>query len=159
MEIVWKDPHELKAYENNPRNNTPAIEAVAASIHEFGFQVPVLIDRNDTLIAGHTRTEAAIKEDVTSIPCIYVDNLNDEQIRAFRLADNKVSEFAEWDYSNLMDELAEISGIDMSQFGFPELDDNDLDVKDSDFLADACSTKNHKTQKVICPECGHEFIP
>lgn len=118
MEIVLKKINELKPYKNNPRNNKDAIEYVANSIKEFGFKVPIVIDKNNEIIAGHTRLEASKKLKLEEVPCIVADDLTEEQVRAFRLADNKVSEVAEWDFDLLEQELAEIQDIDMSMFDF-----------------------------------------
>lgn len=101
MEIVEKKVGELKAYENNPRKNDNAVEAVANSIREFGFKVPIVIDSNDVIVCGHTRLKAAIQLGMETVPCIVASDLSEEQIRAFRLADNKTNELAEWDFSVL----------------------------------------------------------
>ena len=115
---------EIHPYEKNPRNNKPAIDAVAASIKEFGFKVPIIIDKDNIIVAGHTRYAAAKKLGMDAVPCIRANDLNEEQIKAFRLADNKVSELAEWDFDLLNEELADIS-LDMTQFGFELLSDQD----------------------------------
>lgn len=120
MEIVYKKIGELKPYENNPRKNDEAVDAVAASISEFGWKVPVVIDTNNVIVAGHTRYKAAKKLGIENIPCIVADDLTEEQVRAYRLADNKVSELAGWDFDMLTEELSglDFSKIDMEQFGF-----------------------------------------
>ena len=115
--IIYMDVADLKAYEKNPRKNGPAVEKVAASIREFGFKVPVVIDRDRTIVCGHTRVMAARKLKMGRVPCIVADDLTDEQVKAYRLADNKVAEFSEWDVDLLEGELDAI-GIDMTQFGF-----------------------------------------
>lgn len=115
IEIATKD---LIEYENNPRKNEEAVQFVANSIAEFGFKVPVIVDANNVIIAGHTRVKAARFLGLESCPCIVADDLSEEQIQAFRLADNKVAEFAEWDEELLAIELGEIVDIDMSDFGF-----------------------------------------
>lgn len=110
---------ELKEYENNPRNNEAAIDAVADSITEFGFRVPIVIDEYDVIIAGHTRLKAARKLGLNTVPCVVADDLTPEQIKAFRLADNKTGEIAEWNFELLESELAAVSDFfDMSAFGF-----------------------------------------
>lgn len=119
MRIVEKDIKELKPYKNNPRNNDNAVDAVAASIKEFGFKVPIVIDRNNEIVAGHTRYRASLKLGLATVPCIVADDLNEEQIKAFRLADNKTGELAEWDIKLLNEELMNIS-MDMLQFGFED---------------------------------------
>lgn len=113
---------EIVPYENNPRNNDSAVDKVAASIHEFGFKVPIIVDKDNVIVAGHTRLKAAQKLGIDSVPVIKADDLSEEQIKAFRLADNKTSEFAEWDFEALTAELEAISNIDMSEFGFDELE-------------------------------------
>lgn len=115
--IVYMDVADLKDYEKNPRKNRPAVDKVAASIREFGFKVPVVIDRDRTIVCGHTRVMAARKLKIARVPCIVADDLTPEKVRAYRLADNKVAEFAEWDMDLLAGELDAI-GIDMTQFGF-----------------------------------------
>lgn len=118
MKIVNKNISEIHPYKNNPRRNDSAVDAVAASIHEFGFKVPCVIDPNGNIIAGHTRYKAAKKLGLKEIPCIVADDLTQEQIKAFRLVDNKVSEMSEWDLGALEIELEGINDIDMSEFGF-----------------------------------------
>lgn len=122
MQIVEKKITELKEYENNPRNNDDAVEAVAESIEQFGFKVPIVIDSNGVIIAGHTRRKAAVKLGLDTVPCIIADDLTPDQIQAFRLADNKTAELAEWDFEALEKELAELTAfdVDMSLFGFDE---------------------------------------
>lgn len=108
---------ELIPYEKNPRKNDEAVDKVALSISSFGFKVPIIIDRNNVIVAGHTRLKAAKKLGLTTVPVIRADDLTDDQVRAFRLADNKVAELADWDWGLLEDELADID-IDMTLFGF-----------------------------------------
>lgn len=117
-EILIED---LKEYDNNPRNNDGAVQAVADSIKEFGFKVPIVIDSNNVIVAGHTRLKAARLLGLTTVPCIIADDLTPEQVKAFRIADNKTGELAEWDFTALeieLAELSEVSDIDMSDFGF-----------------------------------------
>lgn len=118
MNIIELNLKDIKPYENNPRNNDEAVEPVAESIKEFGFKVPIIIDKNNVIVAGHTRYKAAKKLKLKKVPCIKADDLNEEQIRAFRLADNKVSEIATWDYNILNFEMENIIDIDMSKFHF-----------------------------------------
>lgn len=109
---------DLVPYENNPRHNEKAIEAVANSIKAFGFKNPIIIDRNNVIICGHSRLEAAKRLGLDVVPVIHADDLTEEQVRAFRLADNKTAELAEWDLEALDEELDKLKDIDMSQFGF-----------------------------------------
>lgn len=118
MNIKEINIKEVREYENNPRNNDEAVEPVANSIKEFGFKVPIIIDKDNVIIAGHTRLKAAKKLKLKTVPCIIADDLTEEQIRAFRLADNKVSEIATWDYNALNFELENILSLDMTMFDF-----------------------------------------
>lgn len=118
MEIVNKNIEEIKMYENNPRNNDGAVEYVANSIKEFGFKVPIVLDKNNVIVAGHTRYKAAKLLNITEIPCIIADDLSDEQVKAFRLIDNKAAELASWDIDLLNLELENIKDIDMELFDF-----------------------------------------
>ena len=122
MNIIEKSIKDLHPYECNPRRNDNAVDAVAESIKEFGFKVPIVVDADGVIVAGHTRYKAAKKLKLKTVPCIVTDDLTPEQVKAFRLADNKVGELAEWD-SELLD--LELGGIElnMGAFGF-ELDSN-----------------------------------
>lgn len=125
MNIIEMSVEELIPYENNPRKNDDAVEKVALSISAFGFKVPIVIDANNVIVTGHTRLRAAKKLGITTVPCIKADDLTDEQIKAFRLADNKVAEFSQWDEEKLMKELDELGTIDMSLYGFDFPDDEE----------------------------------
>ena len=118
MQIIDKKIGEIKPYEKNPRKNDNAVDAVASSISQFGFKNPIVIDGNNVIICGHTRYKAAQKLGLDVVPCVVADDLTEEQIKAYRLADNKVAELAEWDIDLLGDELDGIFDIDMSDFGF-----------------------------------------
>lgn len=130
MDILNLGLEEIKPYEKNPRNNDNAVDAVAASIREFGFKVPIIIDKDNIIVAGHTRYKAAKKLGLKTVPCIKADDLTDEQVKAFRLADNKVAEQADWDFELLNEELETIT-MDMDQFGFdlPEDDDEETQTE------------------------------
>lgn len=125
---------EVVPYENNPRLNDQAVGAVANSIREFGFKVPIVVDGDGVVVSGHTRLKAAKSLGLTEVPVIVADDLDETKIKAFRLADNKVSELAEWDESMLADELSELADLnyDMGQFDF----DLDLGSEDGDDLGD-----------------------
>ena len=155
MKIIKKKIAELIDYENNPRNNDGAVDAVAASIKEFGFKVPIIIDSDGVIIAGHTRRKAAERLGLDTVPCIVADDLTPEQIKAFRLADNKVGELAGWDFAKLEAELDELTAfdVDMSKFGF-NLSEEALDI--DGFFEDA-EQKEKKPKTVVCPHCGEEF--
>lgn len=136
MKIVMKKVTQLNEYENNPRNNEAAIESVANSIKSFGFKVPIVITSEHVIIAGHTRLKAAISLDLKEVPCIIADDLSEDQIKAFRLADNKTAELATWDFTKLENELIDID-MDMLQFGFEELEEGLPDnASDDDFNID-----------------------
>lgn len=139
MEIKDIKVCELKEYENNPRNNDEAVEAVAESIKQYGFKVPIILDRNGVIVAGHTRKRAAELLGLETVPCYIASDLTPEQVKAYRLADNKTGELAEWDFEKLEKELAELTAfdVDMSQFGFDEavFDDGfstDFELPDDD---------------------------
>ena len=126
MQIELINIDEIIPYENNPRKNEEAVVPVAESIKEFGFKVPIIIDKNNVIVAGHTRYKAAKKLKLKTVPCIKADDLNEEQIRAFRLADNKTGEIAECDDNILNFEMENISDVDMSLFHFEieDIEDN-----------------------------------
>ena len=113
----------ITPYKNNPRFNDNAVEAVANSIKEFGFKVPIVVDKDGVIVTGHTRLKAAKKLGLKEVPVIVASDLTSEQIKAFRLADNKTAELAEWDETALQIELDTLSSIDMNQFGFEELEE------------------------------------
>lgn len=124
---------DIHVYENNPRKNDKAVDAVAASIRDFGFKQPIVIDKNNVIVCGHTRLKASIKLGLEEVPCVIADDLTDEQVKAFRLADNKTAELAEWDLDKLTEELKFID-MDMEQFGFDDLEESmERDVLEDDF--------------------------
>lgn len=121
--IVMLPVSEVRPYEKNPRKNAEAVKYVKASIEKFGFKQPIIVDSNRVIIAGHTRLEAAKSLGMAEVPCIVADDLTEAQAKALRLADNKVAEFSEWEMNLLggeLGELAEISDIDMGDFGFAD---------------------------------------
>lgn len=126
---------ELKPYEKNPRINDNAVEYVANSIKEFGFKVPIVIDQNYVIVAGHTRLKAAKQLGLKEIPVIIADDLTPEQIKAFRLADNKTAEFATWDNDLLLGELMDLKteSFDMLPFGFIDESESYQEVEEDDY--------------------------
>lgn len=134
MNIVELPIEEVHPYENNPRYNEHAVDAVAQSIKDFGFKVPIVIDKDNIIVTGHTRYKASIKLGLKKVPCIKADDLNEDQVRAFRLADNKVSELAEWNMDLLNEELSLLKDFDMEAYGFevlesePEVVEDDFDI-------------------------------
>lgn len=154
---MWKIT-DIKPYDRNPRKNDNAVEAVANSIKEFGWKQPIVIDSDGVIIAGHTRYKAARKLHITEIPVIVADDLTEEQVRAYRLADNKSGEQAEWDGALLQIELDNIFDFDMSQFGFDaEIlsgAENKIEALDLD---ESRSTHDESQQIMHCPKCGFIF--
>lgn len=123
MEIVNKKLEELKPYEKNPRQNDDAVEYVANSIKQFGFKVPLVIDKNNVIVAGHTRYKASKQLGLKEVPCIVADDLTPAQIKAFRIAENKTNDLASWDDDLLGEELKDIlDDIDMKDFGFGDFE-------------------------------------
>ena len=136
MKVIKKDIEEIIPYANNPRNNDRAVAAVACSISEFGFKVPCVIDKKNILVTGHTRLLAAKKLGMTKVPCVIADDLTDAQIKAYRLADNRVAELAEWDKDLLAMELQQLAALDikMDGFGFDADEMNSLETVSEDEL-------------------------
>ena len=147
MNIINKKLNEIKPYDKNPRKNDEAVKYVVQSIKDFGFKVPIIIDKNNIIVCGHTRYKAAKKLKMDTVPCIMADDLTDEQIKAFRLADNKVGEFAEWDFDLLKEELESLTTIDVSDFGFEiDIPKSADEVVDDNFDVDK-SVENIKEPK------------
>lgn len=118
MHVVEMRVAELKPYERNPRRNDKAVEAVAESIRKFGFLVPLVVGGNGEIAAGHTRYKAALRLGMASVPCVMAENLTPAQLRAFRIADNKVAELAEWDDGLLAEELLALPDFGWEGLGF-----------------------------------------
>ena len=158
MKIIQMPVSDLVPYENNPRINDHAVDAVASSIREFGFKVPIIVDKENVIVAGHTRLKAVLRLGLDTVPVIIADDLTPEQVKAFRLADNKTAEMAYFDIGKLQIELAGIEDIDMAEFGFdleldtlnlsseseaePEQDDFDVD-KEKEAIETAGETRTH----------------
>ena len=122
MKVVEVNVDKLTPYAMNPRFNDSAVDAVANSIRDFGFKVPIVADKNGVIVAGHTRLKAAKKLGLKTVPVVYADDLDEEQIRAFRLADNKVAEFATWDPEKLEIEMEGFTLMDLQCYGFKPLE-------------------------------------
>ena len=151
IKITQKSIADLIPYSRNPRRNDEAVPMVMNSIKEFGFKVPIVIDKNNIIVCGHTRFKAALKLGLETVPCIVADDLSDEQIKAFRLADNKVSEKAEWDFEILSGELDDIINIDMDSFGFE--DDDFEDYEDYEHEANQQETQR-RVENIVNLEYG-----
>ena len=156
MKIIEKFVKELIPYEKNPRKNDSAVDMVAKSIKQFGFKEPIVIDSHNVIVCGHTRLKAAKKLNLEKIPCVIADDLTPEQIKAFRLIDNKTAELATWDYDLLEGELSGINIPDFSmqdfQFEIKTFSPEDAGEKFNNFEEVA------KKRKIInCPHCGEEI--
>ena len=126
MNITNMKITDIRPYEKNPRHNDGAVEAVARSIKEFGWQQPIVVDKDLVVIVGHTRLKAAEQLGLTEVPVVVADHLTLEQVQAYRIADNKTGEIAEWDYNLLPMELKDLQNadFDLSVLGF---DSDELD--------------------------------
>ena len=166
MNVINKKISEIKPYEKNPRKNDDAVKYVAESIQQFGFKVPIVIDTNGVIIAGHTRCKASKKLGLKEVPCIIADDLTEEQIKAYRLADNKVAEKSEWDIDLLGGELEGILDIDMSDFGFDlSVDEEEVEVVEDDSEAELPEEPKAKLgdiyqlgRWVYCKKCGKKHF-
>ena len=136
MNIVEKRLDEIRPYENNPLRNDEAVQYVAESIRQFGWKQPIVIDRDGVIIVGHTRYKAAQSLGLETVPCMIADDLTPEQVKAYRIADNKVSDFSVWDNKKLLEELQDLdelagdlfTGFDTSDFFDDTLDESDNSV-------------------------------
>lgn len=128
MQVLYRDPLELVPYENNPRVNDYAVKKVLESVKEYGFTNPILVDKDMVIIAGHTRREASILAGLKKVPYIVMGDLTPEQVKAYRIADNKLAELATWDEEALKEELFELKEMDypLEVMGFTEMDLKDL---------------------------------
>lgn len=151
LKIEYIDIDKIKPYENNPRHNEEAIPYVMNSIKEFGFKVPIILDKNNVIIARHTRVESAKRLGYNKVPCLYANDLTEEQVKAFRLADNKVSEKASWNFELLEEELENL-GLNMNKFGFDDLKDASQEIERKD-LSDDLMEK----YEVIIIKCINEM--
>lgn len=116
-------------YDENPRNNDAAVDYVEKSIRQFGFKVPIVIDTQNVIVCGHTRYKALLNLGIKEVACVIADDLTPDQIRAFRLVDNKSSEMAMWDTDKLEKELESID-LDLSEFDFDELEKEFEEIDD-----------------------------
>lgn len=157
MKITELALDQIKPYKNNPRKNDQAVDAVAASIREFGFKVPIVIDGHGVIIAGHTRFKAARKLGLDKVPVVMADDLTEEQVRAFRLADNKVGELSGWKFDKLQKELDEIN-VDMRRFGFGDDEEETEIIETTEESSDivTMSFQLHEKQKELIEEAMQE---
>lgn len=153
--IEWMSPEELVPYEKNAKlHPADQIDRIANAIKSFGWTQPIVIDKDHVVVIGHGRLLAAKQLLLEKVPVIMCDDLNEEQIKALRLADNKTNE-SPWDFSLLEQELAElaIDDIDMTQFGFDDPESFPSETAPEEFkeFSEETQTK-HK-----CPRCGYEW--
>ena len=156
MNIVYMPIDDIIPYKNNARRNEEAVPVVKASIEQFGFRVPVCVDRDNVLVYGHTRLLAARELGMTELPVVRADDLTPAQVRAFRLADNKVAEKSGWDFEKLAKELDKIT-IDMTQFGFTDIGEGLDDLFDGSAERKPAAEKKAEKIHIKCPHCGEEF--
>lgn len=151
---------DVRPYEDNPRRNDGAVQAVANSLREFGWRQPIVVDADGTIIAGHTRYKAALELGMTDVPVVVASDLTPEQCSAYRLADNRVGELAEWDSKLLAQELDGLADLDMSAFGFDSgelLSGADIDEPFEDYYGGDAGEPEQPGKKIICPHCGATF--
>ena len=154
LQIKYMNIDKLIPYINNPRTNDNAVDKVAASIKEFGFKNPILIDEENVIIAGHTRLKAAKKLGLKEVPVIRVEDLTENQIKAFRIADNKTAEFAEWDIELLNIEL---ESIEEMFTGFDEVEKEMFkSVEEIERRLDEYQAP--KKEYYCCPKCKYEAL-
>lgn len=156
LEIKYMDISELKPYENNPRKNEEAVPYVINSIKKFGFRNPIIIDKDGVIVAGHTRYKAANELGLKEVPVILADDLTPEQVKAFRLVDNKVSEQASWNYDLLNLELEDID-LNMEDFGFLETNNDDIINNVIENTEIDLSKYDDDKFEHTCPKCGFKF--
>ena len=166
MNIQYLPLKDLKPYEKNPRKTDKAVDYVANSIKEFGFKVPIVIDRNKVIVAGHVRFRAAKKLKLDEVPVIVADDLTEEQANAFRLIDNKTQELSTWNFTKLIDELDELTDeFNMQMMGFNERrsrtqseagDDGSGQVLDEGEELDLADFDDEQFS-CTCPSCGFRF--
>lgn len=152
VEIVYLPISEIHEYGNNPRDNEKAVDAVARSIKKFGVRSPAIVDKDNVLIAGHTRIKAAKQLGMTEFPCVRADDLTKNEAKAFRLADNRMQEDSQWDTEALAQEFAQLknNGFDLTETGFDEFEIGGIDLSTVDFNA----TEDYDTPEV---ESGEEY--
>ena len=161
MQIEYIATDKLIPYANNPRNNDgEAVDRVAASIKEYGFKNPIIVDKENVIVAGHTRYKAAKKLNLDTVPVIKADDLTPAQIKAFRIADNKVAEYSSWDNELLSFELEGLQDLDfdLDLTGFEQ---SELDGLLLNFAAgteeeqgDLSKLEDKEEKTVCCPNCG-----
>lgn len=151
MKIKILKIEEIKEYANNPRKVDKSVKALIKSIKQFGFRIPLVVDKDNIIVCGHARVIAAKKLGLKELPCVIVTDLTEEQIRAYRIADNQVAAYATWDEEQLQAELDAL-GLDLSDYGFEigkELENSAAEIQVTDFDDTEFDTE--------CPYCGFRF--
>lgn len=144
---------DIKPYEKNPRYNDNSVEAVAKSIKEFGFRVPIVVDKNNCIICGHTRWKASKYLGLNEVPVIKATDLSEAKAKAYRIADNKTAELSSWDYDKLQEELKVLDSADMLDFGFTE---SELDIQPE--VEEMIETEDWVNQDVFDTQSGRIII-
>lgn len=152
MNIVLKNIDDIKEYENNPRFNDNAVEAVKNSIEDYGFLNPIIVDSDGVIICGHTRCKAAKELGMEQVPVVVADDLTPEQVKAYRLADNKVGEFSTWDEEKLNEELSKVENDSHLQSMFEKLESRELPSGEIDLGSFDDEVFEHE-----CQNCGFKF--
>lgn len=157
IQIVYLPISEIHDYDNNPRDNAKAVDAVVRSIKRFGVRSPVILDKDNVLIAGHTRIKAAKQLGMTEFPCVRADDLTKNQAKAFRLADNRMQEDSQWDTEALAQEFAALkdNGFDLTETGFDEFEIGGIDMSEVDYDVPA----DYDTPEAESGDCEPEEEP
>lgn len=155
MKILEKRIDEIFPYKGNPRKTDGAVAAVAESIKRFGFKVPIVVDANMVIIAGHTRLEAAKKIGLGKVPVIVAEDLSEDQAKAFRLADNKTAEIAVWDFEKLEEELEDLDEDEwLNRLFSKDMEDRDSVPKVREISLEEFGDEVFKYE---CEHCGFKF--
>lgn len=145
---------DIKEYEKNPRYNDEAVEYVKKSIEDFGYLNPIIVNKKNIIICGHTRYKALKKMGVEYVDVIIVDDLNEKQEKAFRIADNKVAEFSSWDYKKLLKETSNMMKQYLEDFGFEYHSFEDLNEDENEFI----DNEEKEVKHIYCPYCGEMVV-
>ena len=161
MNIVELQIDEIVPYKDNPRVNKDAINVVKNSLSKFGWQQPLVLDKDKEIVVGHTRYYAAHELGMKKIPCLIATDLDAEKIKAYRIMDNKSSEYASWNYGLLtkeMQDILELGGLDLTYTGFSDREiENMIDDIDVEIQADDEVARMDELNLITCPSCGHKF--
>lgn len=162
MTVLELNIKDLKPYENNPRDNSEAVNNVTESIRQFGFNIPILVKEDMTIIAGHTRLEAAKELGLKKIPGIIINDLPAELIDQFRIIDNKTAELSSWDFEKLMIEMSKIEEINMDAFGFGDFEEEEgksRSAEDQNLEGKEIELSEFDDEQFehTCPHCGFRW--